>query len=538
MKEGTKEKISGSGGISLISSRLTLEGPIDKNSSFMLSVRRMYLDVLTWLGGAKDAPTYYFYDLNAKVNYKLSENDQVFLSGYFGRDRLAPSSNDINFKIDWGNGTGNLRWLHIVSPKLFTNFSLIFTDYTFLTEIKRTESSGINFYAKSGVQDLTLRSEAQYFPIENHTIKAGIEGVFHSFLSAATNIFSPDINSWTIDEDKKNAFEGSIYAQDEWEITPLLTSNIGGRLFYFQNGNYINFEPRLSLLYSLTDKIKLKASFAGANQFLHLVTRNDITLPTDLWFPSTEQIKPSKSLQAVIGAETTLGENNDYLVTLEGYYKTMDNLLEYKDSVTFSLGIPLESQFTKGSGNAYGIELFLNKRIGNLTGWIGYTLAWTKRNFPDLNNGLDFFPRYDRRHDVSVVLSYKLNDTWEIGASWVYGTGQAYTVPTGSYSFKDIGSYSEQAGWGFDIEGYQYTERNGFRLPPFHKLDLNFMYNYKWFNIPFQFSINIYNAYNNKNPFAWYINNDYNPDTQTSKKVLKQITLLPFIPTFGLSFKF
>ncbi len=536
MKEGTRERITVAGGISLISSRLTVEGPISDKSSFMISGRRMYLDLITKLAtgeNSDDVPVYYFYDLNMKVNYEISPSDKLFLSGFLCEDVLRePPSSDGNFDIFWGNKTANLRWMHIVSNNLFTNFSLIYTNYRFGTDIYDKERPADMFKSKSHIEDIMLRGEAQYFPDDKHKIKMGVETIWHNFLS--------DLNIGVdINDDFQNFFreknistlEASIYLQDEWDVNDVLNLNIGARGFYFQEGNYFQFEPRLSASYKVEDDIHINASLALAHQFLHLIVRNDIALPTDLWFPSTDKVMPSKSWQGVLGVEHLI-ENGKYLFSAELYYKDMQNLLEYKDSTNFSLGIPFEEQFTSGRGEAFGIELFLNKRAGNLTGWIGYTLSFTKRYFDELNNGKMFYPRYDRTHDVNIVLTYTIGESWELGAAWYYGTGQAYTMPTGTYRFEPLD------GAGYYEEKYQFSEKNGIRLPAFHKLDLNFMYKFKWFDAPFQLSINLYNVYNHKNPFAWYIDEVYSPDGMSSKKVLKQITLFPFIPTIGLSFKF
>lgn len=535
MKEGTKDKFSGAGGISLISSRLTLEGPIDKNSSFMVSGRRMYLDILTWLaqgGSNDDVPVYYFYDLNAKVNYQLSESDRIFVSGFFGRDVLKePSSSNENFDISWGNATANIRWMHIVSPELFTNFSFIYTDYTFGTEIFNERNNSENFNTQSHIKDFMLRAEAEYFPAKNHSIKSGVEAILHNFRSDLSFDFTNEFID-NLTKKEIQSLEAAIYVQDEWKITDLLNANIGSRLFYFQGGDYFAFEPRISASYSLSDRTSLTGGFAVAHQFLHLIVRNDITLPTDLWFPSTENIKPSRSWQGVLGLEHIFA-GGEYLFSAEIYYKDMQNLYEYKEESIFTFGIPIEDQFTAGRGEAYGLELFLNKRIGSFTGWVGYTLAWTRRQFDELNGGRWFSPRYDRRHDVSFVLTYNIAERWEIGASWVYGTGQAYTMPTGMYRFNPIGE-----NYFGENDLYQYTDRNGARLPAFHKLDLNFMYKFKWSDYPMEFSINLYNVYNRRNPFAWYITDGYNENTGEYEKQLKQVTLFPFIPTIGFSFQF
>lgn len=543
MREGTKEKVKGSGGISLISSRLTVEGPLNDDATFMLSGRRMYLDLLIPLvDGNGEAPRYYFYDFNAKLNSKLSENDRLFVSGYFGRDVLfSPNSDsfkDDQFDISWGNATANLRWMHIVSSSLFTNFSFIYTKYKFGTSLKENNNS--NFEVFSGIQDLMLRGEAQYFPNEEHIVKMGIEGTLHTFrVGAETNAANRDLDGVQINTNNISSLDASLYAQDEWKITPQLSSNLGARLYYFDKGSYIRFEPRVSASYELAEGMHIKGAFAAANQFLHLIVRNDISLPTDLWFPSTETVQPASSMQGVLGFSTLLLEN-EYLLTAEAYYKTMNNLYEYKDNAAFAFGAPLDSQFTTGTGVAYGLELFLNKRLGSFTGWVGYTLAWTERTFSELNGGKAFPPRYDRRHDISLVLTYKLGESWELGASWVYGTGQAYTVPSGQYTFQPINGSDAGNNFSSSYTRNDYTERNAYRLPAFHKLDLNFMHKFSWFGLPWELSLNIYNAYNHKNTFAQTIGYDNSSFSSEGypKKVVKRITLFPFLPTIGLSFKF
>lgn len=538
MKEGTKEKISGAGGISLISSKLTLEGPLTDNATFMISGRRMYLDLLVDLMTDSDeqVPGYYFYDLNAKANIKLSESDRIFFSGYFGDDVLSGPPDEADFDISWGNATANLRWMHIISNELFTNFSLIYTHYQFKSSIVEDESSKTAFSSLSRIQDIMLRGEAQYFPVKEHVIKAGLELTHHQFDANAASDYLDDIDFIELPANEVGALEAALYIQDEWEVNPLLNTNMGLRLYYFQEGNHFNLEPRLSASYKIGEDMFLKGAFSYVNQTLHLLVRNDLNLPTDIWFPSTETVEPSECLQGVLGFETSF-KDGEYYFSAEAYYKYMNNLYEFKDDAEFSFGIPLESQFTSGTGQAYGLELFLNKRIGNLTGWVGYTLAWTERTFPELNNGKPFSPRYDRRHDIKVALIYELGKSWELGATWMFGTGQAYTMPAGQFFFSDVGpgGMDHSIGEYHDAQ-YLYTERNGSRLPPFHKLDLNFMYKYQWFGIPFALSINIYNVYSRRNPFFWYIDDEW--ENGEMRKVVKQVTLFPFIPSLGLSFEF
>lgn len=571
MKEGSKEKIKGEGGISMINSRLSLEGPISDNMTFMIAGRRFYLDLMAklalLLAGTDETetfPTYYFYDLNTKLNYKISPDDRLYFSGYFGRDVLdiAPNANQsqeqTTVDVNWGNTSLNARWAHVVSPELFTNFSFIFSDYSFYTLLQDKLGDSITsaFNAGSGIRDYTLRAEGQYIPNEEHIIKSGLEFTHHRFRADATAEIK-ELSRFDLEPTLINSFDASYYLQDEWAISSLLKANIGGRAYYFQSGGYFTFEPRLSLAFMLNENTSLKAAYSHGNQYLHLVSRDILQLPTDLWFPSTDVVKPSTSQQAVLGIETNLFDNN-FTFSCETYYKQMQNLLEYKDTAQISLLIPLAESFTTGTGTAYGLELFAQKKVGDITGWIGYTLAWTKRLFPELNNGNEFYPRYDRRHDISVVATYKPNDTWELGASWVYGTGQAYTTATGYYynDFSDPfydnfrrGNNGGNGGGGGGRGGNStnnnisksYSERNGYRIPDFHKLDLNATYSYSWFGLPFKLSMNIYNAYNRKNVFSQRIRDGYYDRTTgqfVDQPILEQTTLFPIIPTFGLSFKF
>ncbi len=546
MKEGTKEKIEGTAGISMIDSRLTLEGPLSDNSTFMISGRRMYLDLLLALA-PKDTnnitPDYYFYDLNGKVNFKLGENDRLFLSGYFGRDVFGiPASTDSNTaNIFWGNATANIRWSHIVSPSLFTNFSAIYTNYVSSTDFEDTHAdaaSNNNFKSVSGVTDYMVRGEAQYFPNDANTFKFGFEATNHRFRADA----SANIAQFaTIDESPTifRSIDAAIYGQDEWKISPQLSSNLGTRLYYFQDGGYFRVEPRLAFAYNVTEDVQLTTAFSVGNQFLHLITRNDIALPTDVWFPSTATVKPEEAVQGVVGMQTHLFDNQ-YFFSVEAYYKSMWNLYEYKDTASFSLNVPLESSFTSGTGKAYGIEFFLNKQVGNFTGWLGYTLSWVIETFPELNNGQPFYPRYDERHDIQAVLTYRLGETWELGATWTYATGQAYTMPTGQFSLSP--PPQGQNGYSYSDDQLEYTDRNAYRLPAFHKLDLNFSHSFSWFRLPWEVSINIYNAYNHLNTFGQFVERGEIIDSQGNYTLgpyqVHRITLFPIIPTFGLSCKF
>ncbi len=556
MKEGTKEKFSGTAGLSILNARVTLEGPINENATFMISGRRLWLDLLAaalnepikkWFPQAASLiPSYFFYDLNAKINYKLSDDDRLYVSGYWGYDLLKNPQvfTDATFDVSWGNSIANVRWNHIFSPSLFGNFQANFTNYDFSTSIATIQTNGdtLRFGSVSRIRDWTAKGDVEWTPSESHLVKIGVEGIFHQFRGAAVSNGTFSGGGFTLDATNSNeiqSLEAAVYAQDEWQITPSLAVNAGLRGVWFQNGNYSFLEPRLSASYALTDAITLRGSFAQANQFIHLIIRNDIGVPSDVWFPSTERIKTASGQQYVLGGEVQMFEK-EWLFSVEAYYKHQNNLLEFKDGAQFSLLAPTEDQLTSGSGEAYGVEFFLNKRLGKWTGWVGYTLSWAWRTFADLNDGKPFHPRFDRRHDVSVVVNYKLDDKWDFGATWVYQTGQAFTMPIGQYDFVQLTNGRVPAGT--PNPRYQSTERNGFRLPDFHKLDLTATHHFEWLGLPFNVSLSIYNAYSRANPFVWNIRTrDEKQADGSIKKVpyIEEVSLIPFIlPTFGIGFTF
>lgn len=535
MKEGNVEAVHGSGHISLISAGITADGPVDSTMTFMVSGRRFYGDLIASAFVPPDEmPTYYFYDLNLKLNKRFGKDDRLFVSGYFGRDVLgSPVSDFDSFDVYWGNSTANIRWTHILNPEIFISTSVIYTDYNFGFDARETDyidattTNTTRFASSSRIRDVAVKSELEWFLADDHLVKSGIDVTHHRFGSGATGEIDEDLNKF-INTTTIDALDVSFFAQDEWKIRENLKTNLGGRLYYFNQGNWLRLEPRISIAYEFVSNHTVTTSFAVAHQFLHLVSRNDLALPTDVWFPSTSNVLPSRSEQAVIGYQTTFNDGM-FLFTVESYYKSMSNLIEYKDDVQFTLGVPLENQFTSGSGEAYGIEFFLNKRIGDFTGWVGYTLAWSTRTFAELNNGKTFFPRYDRRHDISVTFQYRLFEDLRFSATWVYATGQAYTVPAGQYMYDPL--------WNGSTRDF-YTGRNAWRLASFHKLDVSLTHELTLFGLQSELILSIYNVYNRLNPFALYTENRYNPNTGASERVIKQLTLFPIIPSLGLRFKF
>jgi hypothetical protein len=537
LKEGSKERFYGTAGIGTLSSRLTLEGPISDNASYFISGRKLYMDLLVKeIVPDKNFPLYNFYDINGKFDYKITAKDKIILSGYTGEDNLysPEKSEDAGYDINWGNTTLNFSWLHLFEEQKFTNVSLMFTGFNFNTLIidKNADAFRNDFYSESRIDDYGLKIDGQYFSTEKHTVKNGIEVTLHNFFLVNNNFFSSAVQADERIGSRFNQTEIAAYVQDQWQITPVLSANIGLRGYYLPESRYISPEPRISTVYALTHWFFVKGAFSVTNQFLHLITRNDVVLPTDIWFPSTTKIKPSRSTQGVLGFEAEFNDR-EYFITAEGYYRDMENLYEYSDNAVFTIEAPTEDQLTQGRGEAYGLELFFNKRKGNFTGWVGYTLSWTRRFFDSINRGKPFYPRYDKRHDVSAVLTYRLSDTWEFGATWSYGTGQAYTMPIGQYYFPGVYSSNQGSPQVF----LDYTHINEYRLPPFHKLDISATYKFILSGLKAQLNTSIYNVYNRQNPFARYVNFEADGNV-FANPLLKQFTLFPFFPSVSLTLTF
>lgn len=538
MREGNREKFIGTAGINLISGRVTIEGPLNDSSTYIFSARRMFLDrVLAAVPKTGTIPRYSFYDFNGKVNYFLSDIDRIFVTGFFSSDKLTnpPANTDVDFGIEWSNATTNLTWTRFNSASVFTNTSVMYTSYNFSTLIKDKfpTSVSLDFFTESQITDLRLQRDMQILYGENHTFKTGAEIIYHDFTTTTSDFFIEELRYKDGYGTSLKSFEASLYAQDEIKFQDYLTANAGVRMYYFQTGKFLQFEPRISLSYFFLDRFTLRTAFSIAHQNLHLLARNDIFLPTDVWYPSTVQIKPGRSVQGSVGFEA-VSYNKSFLFSMEGYYKKMTNLHEYKDNAEFGYETSFEDQITSGYGEAYGVEFFINKRLGNITGWVGYTLAYTKKFFERLNKGLPFYPRYDRRHDISIVGAYSVTDKFSLGATWTYSTGQAYSLPVSQFAIVPL---VNPAGTTPQVS-FEYSARDGYRLPPFHKLDISAKYLYDLDDNQLEFSLSIYNVYNRYNAFSKYIGYRIEPGTEKKIPVLKQFTLFPFLPTIGVNFTF
>lgn len=554
MKDGNKEKITGEAGIGIISSRLTVEGPILKNKcSFLCSARRTYIDALIYPllpKGRKGG--YFFHDFNAKIHYVLSDKDRLYLSGYFGKDRFffnfKEGSTSDKSSLDWGNATTTARWNHLFSNKLFANTSLIFTDYK-LVIANETDDDQFDFSFKysSGIRDYVVKSGFDYVPNPNHYIKFGGQFIYHQFRPGAVAVKSNAIGTNFKSNSLYEAFENGLFIEDDWKINDRWRANFGFRLtnFIIKTENYLNPEPRASLRYLITKDLSVKASYAIMNQYMHLLSNTGIGLPTDLWVPATKKAPFMQSQQGALGLSKDFLEKG-YDVSIEGYYKEMNHVLGYKEGASFlSLGdnegntVSWEDNVTTGKGWSYGGELLLRKNTGAFTGWVGYTLSWTQMQFDELNFGKKFYARYDRRHDISVVGVYKLSKAITLSATWVYGTGNAITLPLNTYMANTFGlPYSPLNPTGLNQDGNVYVQdygqqRNAYRMSAYHRGDIAIQFHRDNKRSSKTFELGFYNVYNRKNPFFYFIQSD-----DDGNQKLMQVSLFPIIPSVSWTWKF
>jgi hypothetical protein len=557
MKDGNNQKLEGEGGIGLIASRFSLQGPVKKNkASYMISARRTYIDALIKPFIKKSSSFYgsgyYFYDVNAKLNYRFSEKDRLYLSGYFGRDVFDFNNARRSFKsnIPWGNSTATLRWNHVFGPKLFLNTTLLYNDYKFKFAAAQ---DNFELALSSGIRDGSMKVDFDYYPIPFHKLKFGGLVTYHKFIPNVVTgrqdsiIFSPS------NEDLKYALEKAAYIQDDWDISDKLKINYGMRWSSFtQIGPYTKYvrdadrnkldstiyknfdniktyngiEPRFTLRYALDGGTSLKASVSRNFQFIHLVSNASSTLPTDLWVPSTFRVQPQISWQYAAGVFKNF-KNNEYETSVEVYYKNMQNQIEYKEGYTPGLSDP-EEEFVFGKGWSYGSEFFINKVQGKLTGWIGYTLSWTWRKFANLNEGEKFPAKYDRRHDLSIVGTYTFNNRWRFGSVFVYGTGNATSLPERFYIVEGVLTQ-------------EYSRVNQYRLPAYHRLDVSATYTPKpkpGKKLKSNWVFSIYNLYSRKNPYFIYYDQTGSAYNGSLKVEALQVSLFPILPSVTWNFKF
>ena len=563
MKEGNDQALHGEGAIGLVATRLTLEGPIKKDvASFIVSGRRTYIDVLarpfiqSQIKREKQAGSlgYYFYDFNAKLNWKVSPRDRLYLSAYRGYDNFYANLRDLDAAADdfrrsdnslgWGNLTGALRWNHVVSDQLFLNTHLTYSQYRFdvgeastyryLDQGQPATSTNSLSYLSS-IRDFSLKTDFDYLPSPDHYLRFGGQIIRHAFRPGALvqSGFTGSLASASVAGSRTAGTESALYVEDDYRLSPRLKVNAGLRLssFYVDSKLYPSLEPRLAGRFMLTDEWALKAAYARTTQYIHLLTNSGIGLPTDLWVPATAQVRPQVAHQISLGVARTLRRRGEeFEFSFETYYKPMRNLVEYREGASF-LNTPdgdWQSKITSGRGRAYGGELFLQKKTGRTTGWVGYTLAWSNRQFAELNQGKIFPYKYDRRHDISLVVIHRLSSTLTLSGTWVYGTGNATTLASGRYQAGPNSIFND------------YGDRNSYRLAAYHRFDLDLSQTKKkrWGEVVN--SLSIYNVYSRQNPY--YLNFKAAYVTQNGTVVepasYRQVSLFPIIPSVSKAFKF
>ncbi len=557
MKDGNMNNFQYEGGIGSIASRFSVQGPIKKDrSSFMISSRRTYIDALVKpfikKGSQFDGSGYYFYDLNAKFNYKFSNKDRLYLSGYFGRDvfDFVNKVRQFDVNIPWGNSTLTTRWNHVFNKKLFMNTTLVYNDYKFrFGALQNNFEIALN----SGIRDMNIKTDLDHYLTPAHKLRYGFQFTKHRFTPSVLSGKQDSTTFSPVNAQIKFANETALYIQDDWEPSDKLkinagirwsgfaqvgpykhyTSDINGRRLdsiTFSSGELVKFygglEPRLTLRYNINEETSIKSAITQNRQYIHLVSNAGTTLPTDIWVPSTLRVKPQLSWQYATGIFRNF-KDNTFETSVEFYYKSMSNQIEYKEGYTPS-GKDTEEEFVFGKGWSYGTEFFINKAKGKLTGWIGYTLAWTWRKFPQINKGLKYPAKYDRRHDLSVVAIYELNPKWRLSGVFVYATGNATTLPEKFYLIEGVLTQ-------------QFSSINKYRLAPYHRLDLSATYTpikSKPSKIKGEWVFSIYNVYNRKNPYFYYFDQTGSAFAGNLQVQAKQVSLFPVIPSVTYNFKF
>ena len=539
MKDGNNKNYTVNGGLGLISSRLSIEGPIQEDkSSFILSGRRTYADVFLKASEKFKDNILYFYDLNAKANYKIDDKNRIYFSGYFGQDELGLGS---SFRINWGNKTGTIRWNRIVNNQLFLNTSFIYSDYSYNVGLKNGET---NFNVNSNIKDVNLKQDYTFYLNPKNTIRYGFNSILHTI---TPSVFSGTVNN-NINKVGRNGLENAVYFNNNFKANQQLTldygvrisaySIMGGDIYNVYNDNvitqsillqknefgktYINIEPRFTSNYRINDLSSLKVAYARNVQHLHLLSNATAASPSDQWIGNSYNIKPELADQTSIGYARNF-INNTYELGAELYYKVMQNQLDYKDGTNINTIADVESALLYGVGRAYGFEFLAKKKTGLFSGWISYTLSKTERKIAGINGGNWYNAKQDRTHDVSIVTILELNPKWTVSGVFVYSTGNAVTFPTGKYAFGEQNIY-------------QYANRNANRMPDYHRLDLSVTYeNKNKKNNVGSWNFSLYNVYGRENAYRISFQDD---PLDNSKTQIIQTALFRWVPSITYNFKF
>ncbi|MGE5458027.1 MAG: TonB-dependent receptor plug domain-containing protein, partial [Methanococcaceae archaeon] len=566
MKEGNNKEFHGEGSLGFISSKITLEGPIKNGkTSYLVSARRSWVDLFTRsLLKERDLPYYYFYDLTGKMNHIFSDKSRLYLSVYTGNDHISGINTTTQFTSEnirhtykikhyygWGNITSALRWNYIFNSRLFSNTSVTYSKYRYF-DLKSFHNTHVSVFNgrvtnedyksdfQSGIEDISLRTDFDYQPFKGHSIKFGIAAIHHNFTPRAhISVVNPgnDSVSYNVDRREYTGFEPSIYLEDEIDLCRNLKIDAGLRLsaFIVKEKKYTSIEPRFSGRYLITNNWALKVAYSRMNQYVHLLTSSRITFPTDLWVPATDKVRPQLADQLAFGSVNNIG--NNFELNIETYYKSMKDLIEYSEGTSFLDAGNWESKIEQGGiGRAYGVELMLKKNTGKTTGWISYTLSKTERHFDNISFGKWFPYKYDRRHDVNIIINHRFNGRIDAGLTWEFSSGNLFTLSTDVY---DVSTNVYDASLIYsEFKNILYFEnRNNYRLPAYHRLDLGINFHKQKKIFYRTWSISIYNVYNRMNVFFVYLGND---DIHGRKDVLlyKKYTLFPILPSLTYSLKF
>ena len=576
MKDGNNQKWDKELSVGLLSAKAKISGPVVKDkSSIMVTARRTYADLLVApIRNARNKTAtdalkenYSFTDINLKYNYKFSENDRLYVSGFYSRDkyRLGNTSkstidgNSFESKTErnqgWGNAIASMRWNHLFSQEMFVNTTAYFSNYNYFTQEKFennnpdfTQNNNIEYSSK--INDFGFKQDYEFFPNNKNKIRFGA-GVIQHFFEPGVNFRR--IQTGQNDIERKignkeiNASEIAVYAEDEIDVLPWLKLNVGlhGSAFFVKDKSYTSLQPRLGSRFSINKNLSLKLGFSTMTQYLHLLTNSGIAQSSDLWVPSTKNVKPQNSAQYAAGI--ALNMNNGWLLEVDGYYKQMNNLIEYQDGANFTdSDQSWEEQIESGKGNSYGGELFLKKSKGKWTGWFGYTLSWANRKFDNINFGKEFPYKYDRRHDVSLVAKYQASKKWSFGGSWVFYTGNAVTLPQTAFVAPEFSGEVEVSSSvvppGGAVAGNVLTSsgiiegttaRNNFRLPAYHKLDISATRKWVKTKATHELTFGFTNLYNRKNPSFYFVETDIFGQTKYRTR-----SMFPLLPTLTYKIAF
>ena len=539
MKEGNNKDYVVNGGLGLISSRVSIEGPIQNDkSSFILSGRRTYADMFLKATEKFKDNILYFYDLNMKANYTINAKNKIYLSGYFGKDELGLGD---TFGIDWGNKTGTIRWNKIMSNKLFLNTSLIYSDYNYNVKLKNGET---NFNINSNIKDVNLKQDYTFYADPKNNLRFGFNTILHTITPST---FSGTVTN-SLSKQGRNGLENAIYLSNNYKPNNDLSLDVGLRVSaytlmggddynIYSNGNvqstiklakssfgktYINPEPRFTLNYRITDQNSFKAGYARNVQHLHILSNSTASSPSDQWIGNSYNIKPEISDQYSVGYVNTFNQNM-FEMSTELYYKNLQNQLDYVDGAEVNTLADVESALLYGVGRAYGFEWLLKKKEGLFTGWVSYTLSKTERKINGINQNNWYNAKQDRTHDIAVVGIYTINSKWSVSGVFVYNTGDAVTFPTGKYAYQ-----------GQTL--YQYASRNANRMPDNHRLDISVTYDKKRKKkIQESWNFSLYNVYGRENAYRITFQDDPN---NLSRTQIIQTSLFRWVPSITYQFKF